>query len=89
MELVDKDWKVFLWQKDKIDLNLQNYSNEIQEDFQLENSQEPMPPSPEELYYKIDEVQKILLRFSSVEFYENLDSENSVVENSVVAKLEF
>ena len=83
LELVDKDWKVFLWQRDKIDLTLQNHANEIQEDFQLENSKEPLPPNPEELYYKTDEVQKILLRFSPSEFYENLDSENIVFENSL------
>ena len=86
LELVDKDWKIFLWQRDKIDLNLQNYINEIQEDFQLANSQEPFPPSPEELYYKTDEVQKILLRFSLLEFYENLDSENTAAKNSVVGQ---
>ena len=37
-------------------------------------------------YLQNRRMQKILLRFSSVEFYENLDSENSVVENSVVGQ---
>ena len=64
LDLINKDWKIFLWQRDKIDLTLQNHTNEIQEDFQLENSKEPLPPAPEELYYKTEEIKKMLLDFS-------------------------
>ena len=68
LDLINKDWKIFLWQRDKIDLTLQNHTNEIQEDFQLENSKEPLPPAPEELYYKTEEIKKMLLDFSPLEF---------------------
>ena len=53
LDLINKDWKIFLWQRDKIDLTLQNHTNEIQEDFQLENSKEPLPPAPEDFPKKM------------------------------------
>ena len=77
LDLINKDWKIFLWQRDKIDLTLQNHTNEIQEDFQLENSKEPLPPAPEELYYKTEEIKKMLLDFSPLEFYDNSNAESS------------
>ncbi len=76
LDFLVKDWKIFLWQKDKIDLALQNYANEIQEEYLLYKDQETTPPTPKELYYQAEEVQEMLLDFSPLEIYENVETEN-------------
>ena len=60
----NKDWKIFLWQRDKIDLNLQNF-NEIQEDFQ----ETFIIKSRGCLYYKTMRSTKNLKNPSGLQFY--------------------
>ena len=69
--LLAGSFKVFLWQKSKLDLAVQNYLKEISDEFQSHTEQEAMPPKPNELYLDFTEFEDLLDSLNPVEIYES------------------
>lgn len=71
--LLAGEFKVLLWQKEKIDLAIRKYWSEINEEYKLYSQQEPMPPSPSELYLSYEKLEQLLTSFKPLEFSESID----------------